>query len=206
MMRIMDEAVSIIQAGKCCGGKTETMFSRVPTEAKRICQRCPVIEVCLWKAMVTEQGQDRHLRFGVYGGADRLVRARLGSGLPASRIADHLEKAIWRYRSGSLPVMPDLRHSGRRGLARDAQITEARASASAMARTTGVSRRVLVGYDRDHAQVRAVIMMALRMHGYSYPVIGAAMERDHSSVMSACRRVNRRADLAESAAQLAALD
>lgn len=61
----------------------------------------------------------------------------------------------------------------------------------------GVTPAELVGTGRRWplSKYRQVAMRAARMGGHSYPVIGAAFGRDHTTVMHGCRRVEADPDL-----------
>ena len=68
-----------------------------------------------------------------------------------------------------------------------------------------VPEDALVGPRRTYplGVYRLVAMAAARRLGHSFPVIGAAFNRNHTSVISACRRVDADADLARRADVLA---
>ncbi|MDQ6839817.1 MAG: WhiB family transcriptional regulator [Actinomycetota bacterium] len=46
------------------------------------CDRCPVVELCLWAAMANEQLSG--YRYGTWGGASAARRARIAASLPPS--------------------------------------------------------------------------------------------------------------------------
>lgn len=55
----------------------------------------------------------------------------------------------------------------------------------------GVSLMALLARDRHKriSHVRCIAYWKLRQHGYSYPEIGALMQRDHTTVMVGVRKV-----------------
>lgn len=70
----------------------------------------------------------------------------------------------------------------------------------------GVSRQQLVGPSRADglSAFRQVAMAAARRLGTSFPMIGRAFERDHTTVVHACQRVAGDADLSAAAEALVA--
>lgn len=66
------------------------------SEAKALCHRCPVAEVCLWAALAGEAGEE--YRYGVAGGLRPGERRAVAEALTAAAIGARLDQAlaIWR--------------------------------------------------------------------------------------------------------------
>ena len=66
--------------------------------------------------------------------------------------------------------------------------------ARAVSEAYGIPETMLMGHDQRRPIVRArwvVMAMARKLLNYSYPRIGMAMKRDHSTVAHGCRNVAR---------------
>lgn len=76
----------------------------------------------------------------------------------------------------------------------------------AAAQAFGTTPEVLLGADRTRAaaDARAVAMTAARIQGHSLPAIARHFDRDHTTVLSATRRIEKTPPLRDLAAQIAA--
>ncbi|MEV5003875.1 helix-turn-helix domain-containing protein [Nocardioides sp. LML1-1-1.1] len=76
----------------------------------------------------------------------------------------------------------------------------------AAAEAFNTTPEVLLGADRSRtaADARAVAMTAARIHGHSLPTIARHFERDHTTVLSATRRIEKTPPLRDLAAKIAA--
>ena len=76
----------------------------------------------------------------------------------------------------------------------------------AAAQAFGTTPEVLLGADRSRAaaDARAVAMTAARIHGHSLPAIARHFDRDHTTVLSATRRIEKTPPLRDLAAKIAA--
>jgi hypothetical protein len=76
----------------------------------------------------------------------------------------------------------------------------------AAAEAFGTTPEVLLGADRTRAtaDARAVAMTAARIHGHSLPAIARPFDRDHTTVLSATRRIEKTPPLRDLAAKIAA--
>ncbi len=76
----------------------------------------------------------------------------------------------------------------------------------AAAEAFGTTPEVLLGADhsRAAADARAVAMTAARIHGHSLPAIARHFDRDHTTVLSATRRIEKTPPLRDLAAKIAA--
>ena len=76
----------------------------------------------------------------------------------------------------------------------------------AAAEAFNTTPEVLLGADRSRAaaDARAVAMTAARIHGHSLPTIARHFDRDHTTVLSATRRIEKTPPLRDLAAKIAA--
>lgn len=173
-----------------------------------MCQSCPVVEVCLWRTMLREHGLGRDLRFGVVGAMDRRERVLLARRNTLKRIRAQLTQAITRHRVGSAPVLTTVDPVPRRTEHADRKRQEVKAAFAGLAAAMGVTKAYLRSNDRapNHVRDRFVVMTALRMKGFSYPTIGLAVGKDHSTVRQGYLHAISDPELAGAASVLADLD
>lgn len=71
----------------------------------------------------------------------------------------------------------------------------------------GVKEKQLLGNERhkEVAEARWILMFILRLFNYSYPSIGRMVNKDHSSVMYGCKRVEQSKELKEIAEEIKGL-
>jgi chromosomal replication initiation ATPase DnaA len=72
-----------------------------------------------------------------------------------------------------------------------------RAIVRQVAKLTGIPQEDILSPKRDRATARArqMVMWKARQEGHSFPAIGKALQRDHTSVLHGVRAINRRLGL-----------
>ena len=191
-----------------CRNRTATMFdSGRQTEARSLCDGCPVEQLCLWACMREE---DPSHRYGMAGGMTAGQRSALARRLPFVVMEAAYEAALvaWQVRNGVAEVAPT------EGGERKPESCSPTASTStypaptkegdpvtdqiiaAVAAAFGIAPEQLLGSSRTRHVVdaRQVAMYVLReVRGLSYPATGAALGgRDHTTVMHGIERVRAR--------------
>ena len=76
----------------------------------------------------------------------------------------------------------------------EAESVKAHDIVKTVAEFCGVTSKGLLGYSRERKYTvpRQVAMYLVRKHcGYSYPQVGSIFRRDHTTVMYACRQVEK---------------
>lgn len=195
-----------------CRNQTATMFDKGrQTQARSLCDGCPVKELCLWACL---RDEDATYRYGMAGGMTAGQRAALAGRLPVGVIesAHVAALAAWQLRHG---VTDPARTAGGEWYpAADASLTSsptapeatsgptkendpmADETITAVAAAFGIPPEELLGPSRTRHVVdaRQVAMYVLReTRGLSYAAIGAALGgRDHTTAMHAVEQVRAR--------------
>ncbi|MGH9165941.1 MAG: helix-turn-helix domain-containing protein [Acidimicrobiales bacterium] len=205
----MNEAWRTVAA---CRNQMATMFdSGRQTEARSLCDSCPVEQLCLWASMREE---DPSHRYGMAGGMNAGQRAALARRLPFVVIEAAYEAALaaWQLRNGVAGAELAPTEGGGRQPESCALSPTTSAGAdpaptkendlvtdqiiAAVAAAFGIAPEQLLatGRTRHVVDARQVAMYVLReVRGLSYPAIGAAVGgRDHTTVMHGVERVRAR--------------
>jgi hypothetical protein len=91
----------LIQQQAACRGRQDVFLSSRPggqgnKQKKQICDTCPVIELCLYDALVCELGTELKTRYYVYGGCDPQERYDLDRRLGEQNILEwHQQLVDW---------------------------------------------------------------------------------------------------------------
>ena len=188
-----------------CRNRTATMFdSGRQTEARSLCDGCPVEQLCLWACMREE---DPSHRYGMAGGMTAGQRSALARRLPFVVMEAAYEAALaaWQVRNGVAEVAPTERGERKPESCSPTASTSTYPAPTkegdpvtdqiiaAVAAAFGIAPEQLLGSSRTRHVVdaRQVAMYVLReARQLSYPAIGQAVGgRDHSTAMHAVERV-----------------
>ena len=181
-----------------CRERTGIMFDKAQQGAAQdLCASCPAGQVCLWATMLSERPG---CRYGVAGGLTPGQRTALAQRVPQPLIeaAHTAALAAWEVRQGRTAPAPEpagsQRHRPRKPPQKAGPVQDpvSREINAAVAAAYGMAAEQLSGPSRTRHVVsaRQVAMYVLReLAGMSYPAIGAALGRDHTTVMSAVERV-----------------
>lgn len=123
-------------AAACADADTEIFFNESARHGWRpICESCPVAGICFWSAMVAEGDCPVSHRFGIYGGAMPVLRARIAGQLDRAGIEERLAEAVagWVEDPGGAAGIPEVVR-----VADDARLAESLARRQAQAQARGV--------------------------------------------------------------------
>ena len=190
-----------------CRNRTATMFDKdQQTDARSLCDGCPVEQVCLWASLREEEPNHR---YGMAGGMTPGQRAVLARRLPAAVVEAAHDAALvaWELRAGVSDREMSLNEAIHPGTGSAGPPSPPPPAATerdpvserivgVVAAAFGIAPDQVVGPSRTRhvVEARQVAMYVLREgRGLSYPAIGEALGgRDHTTAMHSVERVRAR--------------
>lgn len=78
-------------------------------QAKEVCEKCPLMEACLYEALTVEWGDSRYARAGIYGGLTNVERWKVERDKPLTsyslqRARENAERVVARVRLEQEPM------------------------------------------------------------------------------------------------------